>query len=255
MTRRIAGLVLCLTVGLTASPTWAAASNKPATTTTTIPTLHTSSGKLYKAGEFCAAKYLGKLDHGSGGLIKCERVKGADRWEPQQQSSQPTLSGIGATLAQMKAAHGLDMPRSGFCSSGPDCYGAGFTNEESPKPGFNYQFTAVSHDDGLIDGYTQAFNTGTTIAQAESQVLQWMPKDAKMTAITIDRNGGSCAMANISSATLAKLFSKAPKIGDPKGVIGVEFGYIDANLNQVYNSNNIEHADLSVAPSNPTAAC
>ena len=80
MTRRIAGLVLCLTVGLTASPAWAAAAEKPMTTTT-IPTLHTSSGKLYKAGEFCSAKYLGKLDHGSGGLIKCERVKGDDRWE------------------------------------------------------------------------------------------------------------------------------------------------------------------------------
>jgi hypothetical protein len=51
------------------------------TTTTTIPTLHASSGKLYKAGEFCPAKSLGKRDHGSGGLIKCERVKGDDRWE------------------------------------------------------------------------------------------------------------------------------------------------------------------------------
>lgn len=81
MTRRIAGIVLCLTVGLSASPAWAAAANRPMTTTTTIPTLHASSGKLYKAGEFCPAKSLGKRDHGSGGLIKCERVKGDDRWE------------------------------------------------------------------------------------------------------------------------------------------------------------------------------
>lgn len=253
MTCRIAGLVLCLTIGLSTSPAWAAAANKPMITTTTIPTLHTSSGKLYKAGEFCPAKDLGKLDHGSGGLIKCERVKGADRWEPQNQSSQPTLSGMGATVAQMTKAHGVDQGPGKVCTGGPPpgCFGAPIKNDEDAL----YQFTAVSIDDGIVDGYTQAFNNGTTIAQAESQVLQWMPKDAKMTAITIDRNGGSCAMANISSATLAKLFSKASKIGDPKGVIGVEFGYIDANLNQVYNSNNIEHADLSVAPSDPTAAC
>ena len=81
MNRRIAGIVLCLTVGLTVSPTWAAAAKRPAPTTTTIPTLRSSSGKLYKTGEFCPAKDLGKRDRGSGGLIKCEHVKDTDRWE------------------------------------------------------------------------------------------------------------------------------------------------------------------------------
>jgi hypothetical protein len=151
----------------------------------------------------------------------------------------------------MKAAHGVDYIVGGLCSAAPHCFGVPIKNEE----GAVYQFTGVMVDDGIVDGYTQAFENGTRIAQAESQVLQWMPKDAKMSPVTIDHNGGSCAVANITSATLANVFSSAPKVGDPRGIIGVEFGYINASLNQVYNPNNVEHAVLSVVPSNPTAAC
>ena len=150
----------------------------------------------------------------------------------------------------MKSAHGVDRGPGETCTSGPVCFGASIKNDE----GELYQFTGVSITGGIVDGYTQAFLPGTTLASAESQILQWMPKDATMTAVTIDRNGGSCAMANISSPTLAKVFS-APKIGDPKGVVGIELGYIDANLHQVYNPGNVEHADLSVLPTDPTAAC
>jgi len=163
---------------------------------------------------------------------------------------QSAISGMGATLAEFKAVHGQDMIKGGACSAGPYCFGADIKNDEDA----GYQVTGASIDDGIVDGYTQAFLPNTTLASAESQILQWMPKDAKMTSVTIDHHGGSCAMANISSATLARLFS-APKIGDPKGIVGVELGYIDANLNQVYNPNNIQHADLSVLPTDPSAAC
>jgi hypothetical protein len=49
--------------------------------TPVIPTLHSSTGKLYRAGEFCPSEDLNSLDHGSNGIIKCERVNGGDRWE------------------------------------------------------------------------------------------------------------------------------------------------------------------------------
>jgi len=160
-------------------------------------------------------------------------------------------TGIGATVAQMGRRHGVSYIRGGLCSAAPHCFGPGFSNEE----GRGYQFTAVSVGDGIISEYTQAFNSNTTLSQAEAQILEWLPSDAQMSPVVIDHNGGSCAMFNITSSVLAKIFSAHPKIGDPTGVLGVELGYIDSNLNQVYNPNNIEHADLSVTPTDPTAAC
>jgi hypothetical protein len=143
-------------------------------------------------------------------------------------------AGIGATIAQMEAAHGRDQIPGGACSSGPVCFGVKINNSE----GALFQFTGVLSDDGVVDGYTQAFDNGTTISRAARLVMEWMPKDAKMGVITIDRHGGSCAMANIFSPTLAKLFGSKPLVGDPSGVVGVEFGYINANLDQMFSSMN-----------------
>jgi hypothetical protein len=50
------------------------------TTTTATPTLYSPAGNLYRAGEFCPAKDLGMLDHGSTGIIKCVDDNGYDRW-------------------------------------------------------------------------------------------------------------------------------------------------------------------------------
>jgi hypothetical protein len=50
------------------------------TTTSSIPTLYSPAGNLYRAGEFCSVADLGLLDHGSTGIIKCENDAGYDRW-------------------------------------------------------------------------------------------------------------------------------------------------------------------------------
>jgi hypothetical protein len=50
------------------------------------------------------------------------------------------------------------------------------------------------------------------------------------------------------------IFSDAG-IGDPSGVLGVELSYTDANLNMTYDPNNIESADISNTPSDPSAGC
>lgn len=160
------------------------------------------------------------------------------------------LTGMGATVAQMGAQHGVDQIPGGACSAEPHCFGASIKNDENAL----YQFTSISVGNGLIDGYSQAFLPNTTLANAESGVLQWLPPDSRMSAVTPDNNGGGCAMFNITSPTLAKLFTD-PKIGDPQGVVGVQVGYIDANLTQVYDPNNIQHAYLTIGPSDPTAAC
>jgi hypothetical protein len=178
------------------------------------------------------------------------------------------LSGIGASPAQMKAAHGVSFIKGGLCSASPHCFGPVIRNKE----GFGYLFTADMFQSGVLTDYSQAFATNTSLASAEAQVLRWLPSDAKMSAVTIDRTGGSCALYTITSPTLAKLFAAHPKIQDPQGEISVEMGYIDSNLNMSYNPKNIEHADLdasgptismpngSVQPTpypafNPSAAC
>jgi hypothetical protein len=50
------------------------------TTMLSIPTLYSPAGNLYRAGEFCPAKDLRMLDHGSTGVIKCIDDNGYDRW-------------------------------------------------------------------------------------------------------------------------------------------------------------------------------
>ena len=76
-----------------------------------------------------------------------------------------------------------------------------------------------------------------------------------MGAITIDHNGGDCALFNITSATLGKLFGAVPKIGDRQGVIGVELSRVGSNQTLAYAPNDIQTASLSVAPSDPTSGC
>jgi hypothetical protein len=63
-------------------PAGVAAANPKTPPPTTIPTLKSSTGHLYSAGEFCPKKDLGKRDHGKKGvLLKCERRGEYDRWE------------------------------------------------------------------------------------------------------------------------------------------------------------------------------
>lgn len=154
-------------------------------------------------------------------------------------------------MAAMKAAHGSDSGPGAKCTAANACFGGGLRNDES---GETYQFTTVLVAAGLITGYEQNFPPDTSLSTAKSEVLQWMPKDATMGPVTVDHNGGSCGLTDITSPTLAKLFS-APAIGDPQGVIGVEFSYTDANLDLSYDPNNIQDASMSVAPSDPTAGC
>ncbi len=109
--------------------------------------------------------------------------------------------------------------------------------------------------DGIIGGYQQNFTDNTAASVAEQEVLHWLPADSTMTALKVDRHGGSCGLFNITSPTLAALFSAHPQIGDPQGVLGVELSYTDSNLNITYDANNVQDASISVLPVDPTANC
>jgi hypothetical protein len=130
-------------------------------------------------------------------------------------------------------------------------FGAPVHDDES---GHTFQFTGMSFDDGLADAYTENFPPGTTIAEAKGDVMKTMPKDAAITSFVVGTVGGSCGWITVSSPTLAKLLS-TPKIGDPQGVIGVEFTYTNANLDVVYNPNNIQDAAVSTLPVDPAGGC
>ncbi len=62
-------------------------------------------------------------------------------------------------------------------------------------------------------------------------------------------------MFNITSPTLATIFASVPSIGNSTGVLGVEVGYVDANLNNTYDPNNIESAQIGIGPVDPSAGC
>jgi hypothetical protein len=161
------------------------------------------------------------------------------------------LAGIGSTVAHIMVLHGRDEVAGGLCSSGPVCFGAPIHNTEGDK----FQFADVSAVDGIVDGYTQAFPTDTNLSAARSQILLWLPEDATISAFTIDHNGGSCALFNITSPTLATVFRAVPAIGDPQGVLGVELSYTDANKNIVYDPDNVQRARISITASSPTVPC
>lgn len=161
------------------------------------------------------------------------------------------LKGIGATVAEMKDAHGLARGPGQVCTAKDSCFGARVTDATSGK---TYLFTSVDIASGLIVGYTQNFRNGTSLAAAEKAILRWFPADAVMGPLTVDDNGGSCGMFNITSPTLGTLFAN-PKVGDPQGVVGVELNYINANLNIVYDPHNVQEADVYVGPINPSDSC
>lgn len=161
------------------------------------------------------------------------------------------LTGMGATVEAMKAAHGADTGSGGICSAANSCFGPGLSNNDS---GSTFLFTNVIVTDGLVTGYQQNFPTDTSLATAESEIMRWMPSDATIGTLSVDHNGGSCGLVNITSPTLGKVFSD-PKIGDPQGIIGVSLEHLGANQDPAYDPNDIETAVLGVVPINPSANC
>ena len=160
---------------------------------------------------------------------------------------------LGATVAQFKAAHGADSGPGIICTAVNSCFGPGLVNAETgPAP--TYEFITVSVTGGIVDGYLMEFPNGTPILAPKAYVLEWLPRDTVTTLYKIARINGSCVLWNVRSRTLARVLG-APAIGDPQGDLGIVLGYVTSDLTNLYDPNNVEHADISVLPNSPTDSC
>jgi hypothetical protein len=160
----------------------------------------------------------------------------------------PKVTGLGATLGAWNKAHVLDTKN---CRGG-HCYGAPMGTDVN-----DFQWSAVTVDDGIVDGYERSLPEHTTLAEAKADIMKDFPRDTVTTSQRTASSGdGStkCYLWNLRSATLAKPLG-APKIGDPKGAIGVVFDTLGPDGTSPYSVNNIDSASVSVAPASPTATC
>jgi hypothetical protein len=151
-------------------------------------------------------------------------------------------TGMGAPLSAFETAH---PPQTGGCPAG-GCYGSviPYTGQ-----GQCCEFEALSTTgppDNRVDGYTQAFPVGTSLATARLEVFALMPRDTKTTAFSIhhDSSGTACAFWNVQSPTLGKWFS-TKKVGDPQGVMGIDLNTV--NTQKVFSSKNVTQAEISTS--------
>lgn len=158
--------------------------------------------------------------------------------------------GFGAPLKAFASLH----PKStgGSCTSG--CYGS----PESDAQGALWEFTALGSagPDNRVIGYDQAFPVGTPIGTAERGVLALMPAGTHpVGGLVVEHSStGSCGLWNLQSATLAKWFA-TPKIGDPKGQVGVDFNEVASNYESAYKPSDVTGATVSIAPATTAAGC
>jgi hypothetical protein len=116
------------------------------------------------------------------------------------------------------------------------------------------ELSTTGPPDNRVNGYTQAFPVGTSIAVAKHLVRILMPSDTITTAFSIqhDANGHTCAISNVRSHTLGKWFSST-KVRDPQGVMGIDLNTL--NTQQVFSAKNVTQAVISTVVNNHTAQC
>jgi hypothetical protein len=95
--------------------------------------------------------------------------------------------------------------------------------------------------DNRVDGYTQAFPVGTSVAVAMQLVRILMPSDTTTTAFFIhhDSTGHTCAIWNVQSHTLGQWFS-GNKAGDAHGVMGIDLNTM--NTQRAFSAKNVTQA-------------
>jgi hypothetical protein len=150
-------------------------------------------------------------------------------------------TGMGAPLSAFKTAHSPQTSPAACPQGG--CYGNGVFPAYVGQ-GQCCEFVDLSTaglPDNRVDGYTQAFPVGTSIALATNLVRILMPSDTTTTTFFIhhDSTGHTCAIWNVQSHTLGQWFS-AKKVGDPQGVMGIDLNTI--NTQQVFSAKNVTQA-------------
>lgn len=163
-------------------------------------------------------------------------------------------TGMGSALATFATAHRPVTDPAACPQSG--CYG----NSIAPPyvgAGQCCEFVELSTTgppDNRVDGYTQGFPEGTSIAVARGLVRLLMPNDTTTTGFVIrrDPSGHTCAIWNVRSPTLGKWFS-SKTIGDPQGVMRIDLNTL--NTQKVFSTNNVTQAVLSARADDHSTNC
>lgn len=223
---------VALLVALSAGSAACSSPSPSASNSSTGGTTHGSSGSASTGGA-----------HGAGNGGSTTTTNGS--------SSLPrTKLAFGATINAFSSAFVAD--NADFCSPASPCYGPAVVNAES---GSTFEFTDVLVSQGLVLGYDQSFASRTPLSKAEALVLQFLPADAHVGPVTVDTNGGSCGLFDVTSPSLADTLNAHPGTGDTLGIIGVDMSYTDNNDNVVYDPDNIQDASVTMAPVDPSEKC
>ena len=159
--------------------------------------------------------------------------------------------GVGSTVRSWKRAYGVDRGRSRQCKSTNKCFGSSLKDSDS---GHTYQFTNVDDAGGVVDIYQENFPNGTTVQQVERALKQSLPANVGSLRPFVSTVGGSCGLINVSSPTLGKELGN-PKIGDARGVVGIELQVLSASHTSVYNPKNVQTAIVAVGPVSVWESC
>jgi hypothetical protein len=180
--------------------------------------------------------------------------------------STSTTSSTGAAQSRARtstaSAHsggsGMGAPLPAFATAHPLQEGGGYGSRTSyPGAGQCCEFVELSTTgppDSRVDGYTQAFAIGTSVAAAKLEVLALMPSDTRTTAFFIrhDSSGHTCGLWNVQTPTLGKWFS-TKKVGDPQGVMGIDLNTM--NTQQVFSAQNVTQAVIGTAAAGHRTNC
>ena len=147
-----------------------------------------------------------------------------------------SLHGYGAPFRAWVTTHPRNTAQ---CPMG-FCYGP-VVSSRSPIAEFSF----VTNYKNRVVGYDQALKRGTPLLQAELHVAEQFPSDVAMASSVIvirhDRYGHSCAVYDLYSKTLARIFGpKGP--GQSGNDIGVELATILPSGNTSYSTRAIDLA-------------
>jgi hypothetical protein len=122
--------------------------------------------------------------------------------------------------------------------------------------GFQPEWGGVLFGDGRVTAFTLELYPPTSLAEAKQVVMEQIPPDSVTTLFQVihDSSGNSCAFWNLRSATLAKVIGPPPA-GDTNGDIGVDLYTNGPNATIAYNPSNLNVADVSLAPADPSNSC
>jgi hypothetical protein len=137
-------------------------------------------------------------------------------------------SGFGDPLPVWQAA----FPSQSNGCNASNCYGP-----TVPHSTNRYEFSYVTTAKGRVDGFDIALRRGTPLLRVQLRIAELFPADAQMGSLTVihrDSQGNSCAVFNMQSKIIERIFGKRA-FGNSSGTVGVELAKVLPNGTTTYN--------------------